>query len=64
MSEWLTFLYKADLFHSPLIYITFSFFANASVLFVVLVNFVFFGGVALCITEVIRNRGLGLIIGE
>lgn len=52
------------LFHSPLIYITFSFFANESVLFVVLLNFVIFGGVSLFITEFIRRRGLGLVIGE
>lgn len=52
------------LFHSPLIYITFSFWANESVLLVVLLNFVIFGGVALFITEFIRRRGLGLIIGE
>lgn len=52
------------LFHSPLIYITFSFFANESALFVVLLNFIIFGGVSLFITEFIRRRGLGLIIGE
>lgn len=52
------------LFHSPLIYITFSFFSNESVLFVVLLNFVIFGGVALFITEFLRRRDLGLVIGE
>lgn len=52
------------LFHSPLIYITFSFWANESVLIVVLLNFVIFGGVALFITEFIRRKGLGLVIGE
>lgn len=52
------------LFHSPLIYITFSFFANESVVFVVLLNFVIFGGVALFITEFVRSIGLKLVIGE
>ena len=52
------------LFHSPLIYITFSYFANESALFVVLLNFVIFGGVSLFITELVRKIGLGLIIGE
>ena len=47
-----------------MIYITFSFWANESVLIVVLLNFVIFGGVALFITEFIRRKGLGFVIGE
>lgn len=52
------------LFHSPLIYITFSIIPDVSPVIVVFINFVIFGGCALIITEIIRRIGLGFILGE
>ena len=52
------------LFHSPLIYFTFTFMPNVSPIVVVLVNFFVFGGLAILITEVVRKIGLLFVIGE
>ena len=52
------------LFHSPLIYFTFTFMPNVSPIVVVLVNFFVFGGLAILITEAVRKIGLLFIIGE
>ena len=52
------------LFHSPLIYITFTFFLNYPVWFVVLLNFVVWGGVAYFMTEQVRKTKLKILIGE
>lgn len=52
------------LFHSPLVYITYSFFPNYSPLFVVFLNFLIFGTTAFLITVVMRKTKLKFIIGE
>lgn len=52
------------LFHSPLIYFTFTYIPNVMPAVVVLVNFFAFGGLAMLITEAVRKLGLLFIIGE
>lgn len=52
------------LFHSPLIYITFSIIPNAHPAVVVLINFVLFGAVAFGLTELIRKTKIKCLIGE
>lgn len=52
------------LFHSPLIYITFTFFSEKPVWFVVAVNFVVWGSVSYFMTEAMRKIRLGCFIGE
>ncbi len=52
------------LFHSPLIYITFSLIPNASPILIVFVNFIVFGLIAYCLTDVIRKTKLKFVIGE
>lgn len=52
------------LFHSPLIYITFTFFLNYPIWFVVLLNFVVWGGVAYFMTELVRRINFKILIGE
>lgn len=52
------------LFHSPLIYFTFSMIPNASPIIVVFVNFVIFGAVAYGLTELVRKTKLKVLIGE
>lgn len=52
------------LFHSPLVYITYSYFANANPLIVVFINFVIFGSLAFLITELLRKIKLKIFIGE
>ena len=52
------------LFHSPLIYITFTFIPNAMPLLVVFINLVVFGTAAYCLTELSRRCRLGFLIGE
>lgn len=52
------------LFHSPLIYITYSLIPNANPIIIVLLNFAVFGGIAFLITEVIRRTPMKLCIGE
>jgi len=52
------------LFHSPLIYITFSLIPNSSPFIVVIINFLVFGGVAIALTALIKNSKLNMLIGE
>ena len=52
------------LFHSPLIYITFSLIPNVNPLIVVFVNFVLFGLIAILMTCLLRKFKLGFVIGE
>ena len=52
------------LFHSPLIYITFTYFFDYPVSFVVLLNFVVWGTIAYFITELVRSTKFKVLIGE
>ena len=52
------------LFHSPLIYFTFSIIPNASPIIVIFINFVVFGAVAYGLTELVRKTKLKVLIGE
>ncbi|NEG95339.1 acyltransferase family protein [Bifidobacterium sp. SMB2] len=52
------------LFHSPLLYISFTFWPNISPWLMVTINFVGFGLCALLLTELIRFLRLGFVIGE
>ena len=52
------------LFHSPLIYITFTYFKDFNPLFVVLLNFIVFGYIALFISKRIRKTKFKFIVGE
>ena len=52
------------LFHSPLVYITYSFFNNYNPLFVVTLNFFVFGLIAFFLTIMIRKSKFRFIIGE
>lgn len=52
------------LFHSPLIYITFAFFANANPVLVVVANLCLFGMLAVCLTRLVRRTKLRAVIGE
>lgn len=52
------------LFHSPLIYITFSNIPNAHPGIVVFINLVVFGAAAYALTELIRKTKLKVLIGE
>lgn len=52
------------LFHSPLIYITYTLWANINPFLVVSINVVFWGGIALILTEILRKLKLSFILGE
>lgn len=52
------------LFHSPLIYITFTSIPNANPGIVVFVNFIIFGVIAFGLTELVRGTKLKVLIGE
>lgn len=52
------------LFHSPLIYFTFSKIPNAHPMIVVIVNFCLLGAVVVGITEGLRKVRLGVVLGE
>ena len=52
------------LFHSPLVYITFSIAPNASPIIVVIVNFILFGAAAYGLTELVRKTKMKKLIGE
>ena len=51
------------LFHSPLVYITFSFFADANSVFVIALNFLVFGALSVYITIVLRSSKYRFLIG-
>ena len=52
------------LFHSPLIYISFTFFPDINPIIMIIVNFAVFGSLAMGMTELLRKLKLGLVIGE
>ena len=52
------------LFHSPFVYITFTYWPDISPLLVLLINFVGFGAVAWLLTNLTRKIGLKSVIGE
>lgn len=52
------------LFHSPLIYFTFSLIPNASPIIVIFINFIIFGAFAYGLTGLIRKTKLKVLIGE
>ena len=52
------------LFHSPLIYISFTFYPNIHPALMVFINFVCFGFLASLLTELIRRTPLRILIGE
>lgn len=52
------------LFHSPLIYITFTYWKDVNPFVVLLINFFLFGCLALCITLLIKRTKLKFVIGE
>ena len=52
------------LFHSPLIYISFSFLPNIHPMLMLFINFVLFGSVAILLTKIIKKVGLKRVIGE
>lgn len=52
------------LLHSPLIYITFSLIPNSNPIFVVLLNFIVFGGLTFILTVLLRKTKLKVLLGE
>lgn len=55
--------YGIYLFHSPLIYITYTYFTNSSPWFVLFLNFIVMGGIAYLMTTIVAGTRLGFIIG-
>ena len=56
--------YGIYLFHSPMIYITFTFWKDINPLFVFMINFFLFGTIALIISIVLKKSNFKFIIGE
>lgn len=52
------------LLHSPLVYITYTFWRDINPIFVLILNFVLFGSVALLLSLVLKSTRLKFIIGE
>lgn len=52
------------LFHSPLIYITYTYLLNVNPAIVILTNFIVFGGISFIITYLIKKTPAKFIIGE
>ena len=52
------------LFHSPMIYITFTYLSEQSPIIVFIVNFVIFGSLSLLLTMLLRKLHLKIFIGE
>lgn len=52
------------LFHSPLVYITYTYWNNINPIFIFIINFIGFGIIALLLTLSIRKIGLGFLMGE
>ena len=52
------------LFHSPMLYISFTFWPDINPLLMILINFIGFGSIAIGMTELMRHLHLGFIIGE
>ncbi len=56
--------YGLYLFHSPLIYITYTYFAESSPVFVVFMNFFLFGGLSLLFACLLRKSRFAFLMGE
>ena len=56
--------YGIYLFHSPLIYITYTYFTNSSPWLVLFLNFLVMGGLAWLLTIVISKSRLKFIVGN
>jgi surface polysaccharide O-acyltransferase-like enzyme len=56
--------YGIYLIHSPLIYITYKYFSEASPLYNLLTNFILWGSLSLLITILLRKNGLYKLLGE
>lgn len=56
--------YGLYLFHSPLIYITYTYFAESSPVFVVFMNFFLFGGLSLLFAYLLRKSRFAFLMGE
>lgn len=52
------------LFHSPLVYFTYTFLRNANPIIVVMINIIVFGACAWGLTELVRKAHIGIVIGE
>ncbi|KAB7789555.1 acyltransferase family protein [Bifidobacterium leontopitheci] len=52
------------LFHSPMLYISFTYWPGISPALMILINFIGFGTVALVLTELMRHARCGIVIGE
>ena len=52
------------LFHSPLVYISFTYWANIAPMAMAAINLIGFGSVAYMLTNLIRATNMGWIIGE
>ena len=52
------------LFHSPLIYITFTFCPDIHPILMVVINFICFGALASLITVLLRKTPLKFVLGE
>jgi len=52
------------LFHSPLVYITYTYWPNYNPVFVLLINFIGFGSLSLILTELIRHSRFCWLIGD
>ena len=52
------------LFHSPLVYITYTYFPNLNPIILVVINFVGFGGCAMILTWFIRKSRIKFVLGE
>lgn len=56
--------YGIYLFHSPLIYITYTYFTNSSPWLVLFLNFIVMGGLAWLLTIVVSKSRLKFIVGN
>ena len=56
--------YGIYLFHSPMIYITFTFWKDINPFFVFMINFCLFGTIALIISLVLKKSNFKFIVGE
>lgn len=52
------------LLHSPLIYITFTYFPNISCYYIILINFFLFGSISLIMTDLINKTKLKFLLGN
>ncbi len=59
-----TFSFGIYLFHSPLIYITYTYFADIHPILIIIINFLFWGSISYLITMLLKNSKLKFIIGD